>query len=618
MKKTAEPYDCWKDGLRGRDLADCYKRFPNDLGPSEIALIQKYYPGFSGGYSRPSKPRLTDKAKEQIAENLVAYALKGLKARKGVSFLNSLLLKGYGLSYKQQEWFKNIDEGNKRYTDRMPAGIKIKPSTSGEVLFDPKSSSSQAVEWVEQNVGYTEHGNVWSLSGKPKVMHVPDKPPVRVQAPSGGGKRLEVLDALLAKRPNRFIQSIRDQLSRGRPLSENQLKAVRQTLYKNRMRSEADMFRNAMEHPSQEAMERYLREHPKADPSDHTVEKDGGGDQVEDEKKPSMKKKPSKPFGRQTKAPSKADRIKQMKKYKKRKDLERIQKRNKKAQDRLTSVWFKTASSAFKFSWTHIRVMLKDSRRKDTCLVLVRAFHPVFTHDKGIWTEDAGHSIDALGRKIHDSVKEVSKAIDTIVRRQDSTEFGLSEASIQWDGFVDMPRYEHGRNIITHDQYLEIEGCVDRGKFIEYLKGLAKVFGATYSENGRDMKASASMSYNEFWKITEPLGWGTRTTDYNKIKQHLMETLTPEQGFALIETYLKIRHQLVKQLDRWADENDDSRFQIGDDSFDDLTNHIIGLGKREYEAVLKNPELAAERAAKWDFKESFSYAIPYKSDWNPR
>jgi hypothetical protein len=124
MKKTAEPADCWRDGLRGRDLAECYMGFPDDLGPDDIAHVKRYFPSFSGGQrSRPPKARMTKERKGQIA----------------------------------------------------------------------------------------------------------------------------ALDALLAKRPDRFAQSVRDQLVKGRSLSEKQLKVVRQILYKNRMRGEADLFRAASE-----------------------------------------------------------------------------------------------------------------------------------------------------------------------------------------------------------------------------------------------------------------------------------------------------------------------------------------------------------------------------------
>lgn len=68
------------------------------------------------------------------------------------------------------------------------------------------------------------------------------------QVPAAAGK-LRILDKLLARRPDHFIQSIRDQAARGRTLSEAQLKAVRLILYRNSMKSEADTFRVASGDP---------------------------------------------------------------------------------------------------------------------------------------------------------------------------------------------------------------------------------------------------------------------------------------------------------------------------------------------------------------------------------
>jgi len=59
-------------------------------------------------------------------------------------------------------------------------------------------------------------------------------------------QRLKVMDQLLSRMPNnRFLQSLRDQVAKGRTLSPAQLKPIRQMLYKNRMRQEADLFRAA-------------------------------------------------------------------------------------------------------------------------------------------------------------------------------------------------------------------------------------------------------------------------------------------------------------------------------------------------------------------------------------
>ena len=46
------------------------------------------------------------------------------------------------------------------------------------------------------------------------------------------------------------------------------------------------LIKEAMEHPTEEAKKKYLEEHPKADPSNHTVKKDDEGDGVSDTKRP--------------------------------------------------------------------------------------------------------------------------------------------------------------------------------------------------------------------------------------------------------------------------------------------------------------------------------------------
>ncbi len=65
-------------------------------------------------------------------------------------------------------------------------------------------------------------------------------------SPSVDKKKLDAMNALLAKRPgDSFLTSIRDQVARGEALSEKQLKAVRQNLYRNGLKPMADHFRMA-------------------------------------------------------------------------------------------------------------------------------------------------------------------------------------------------------------------------------------------------------------------------------------------------------------------------------------------------------------------------------------
>lgn len=151
---------------------------------------------------------------------------------------------------------------------------------------------------------------------------------------------------------------------------------------------------------------------------------------------------------------------------------------------------------------------------------------------------------------------------------------------------------------------------------------------AAKPELRRDILAAitaAAMPESEFWKIVADLGWGTRSTDYNAIKKKLLRNLSPNQAAAFRTTYEMLRGRLYKAITKWEEEGDEffstgqarnpRSIGLGDDSFGDLLAHIIGLGKREFEAVLRKPQLAKDRAMRGDYKESFAYVIPYTSDY---
>jgi len=129
----------------------------------------------------------------------------------------------------------------------------------------------------------------------------------------------------------------------------------------------------------------------------------------------------------------------------------------------------------------------------------------------------------------------------------------------------------------------------------------------------------AAMSESAFWKFIEPFGWGTKTTDYDAIEKAIMRRLTADQAEELSEAFHRLKGRLYKRVDDWQRDND-RHLGVGDDGFDDLLSHIVGLGKREYDAVMKDPELAYQRAqarygSKDGFEESFSYAIPSAIDY---
>lgn len=116
---------------------------------------------------------------------------------------------------------------------------------------------------------------------------------------------------------------------------------------------------------------------------------------------------------------------------------------------------------------------------------------------------------------------------------------------------------------------------------------------------------------NEFWSEVAALGWGTKTTDCDVIKKSLLKRWTPAKAEEMREVFSALKGRLYKVLDKVVD-------GVGDDGFDDLRSHIIGLGREEFERVLAEPKLAQKRIDKHDFVESFAYCLPYGAeDWEP-
>ena len=107
-----------------------------------------------------------------------------------------------------------------------------------------------------------------------------------------------------------------------------------------------------------------------------------------------------------------------------------------------------------------------------------------------------------------------------------------------------------------------------------------------------------------FWEKVAELGWGTETTDYTKLQRRILETWTPEFTASFRKQMDELSHRLYVALTK------DIR-DVGDDSFGDLIAHIVGLGHEKYEAVLADHTVAQKMVDDSEYKESFSYAIPY-------
>jgi hypothetical protein len=115
----------------------------------------------------------------------------------------------------------------------------------------------------------------------------------------------------------------------------------------------------------------------------------------------------------------------------------------------------------------------------------------------------------------------------------------------------------------------------------------------------------------EFWKIVSDINWADKKKDQEHTKEKLALLWGPEKSEAVHTKASSFTSALYRAIEHWERE-EDGHVDASDDGMSDLTNHIVGLGEEEFNRVMKTPQLAAERASRCDYRESFGYLIPSK------
>jgi len=122
----------------------------------------------------------------------------------------------------------------------------------------------------------------------------------------------------------------------------------------------------------------------------------------------------------------------------------------------------------------------------------------------------------------------------------------------------------------------------------------------------RYLEASA-LSESAFWDIVEKFGWGSKVKYRSDGKINLKRLLPREQTDQFKKMTEMLMGKLGKQLKGVID--------IPARDMEDLLGVIVGLGKRTYNAVMANPELALEIAASHKGLQGLQSAIPDDDDW---
>lgn len=128
-------------------------------------------------------------------------------------------------------------------------------------------------------------------------------------------------------------------------------------------------------------------------------------------------------------------------------------------------------------------------------------------------------------------------------------------------------------------------------------------------------RVDAPCTPEKFWNEVALIGWGDTNPRrfYDTAKARLLRRWTGEFLEEFNEMKDELYSELGREIERVSHESGEGT-GCGDDGYNDLLHHIIGLGKKEYEKTLDDPMLAIKRGQEYRYDESFAYCIPSGPD----
>lgn len=120
------------------------------------------------------------------------------------------------------------------------------------------------------------------------------------------------------------------------------------------------------------------------------------------------------------------------------------------------------------------------------------------------------------------------------------------------------------------------------------------------------------MNNERFWEIVDSVGWPVEDTDEAKVEV-LMNTAPAE--IKEFRSELDERTSKLRTLFGEVAEDMDENFYVSGDGLSDCVNHIVGLGQSVYETCVNCPRSIVGRYRQNEYTESFSYAVPYATEY---
>ena len=116
-----------------------------------------------------------------------------------------------------------------------------------------------------------------------------------------------------------------------------------------------------------------------------------------------------------------------------------------------------------------------------------------------------------------------------------------------------------------------------------------------------------------YWSIIEDMDWLNYSQErrgYEKMKVNFMRNYGVDMAKKVHEFASAKQGALMRMLDQLEKNGERYGDYGGDDSFGDMTAHVVGLGEEYYNAIMENPELLNKQNS----VECFMYALPWDED----
>ena len=133
------------------------------------------------------------------------------------------------------------------------------------------------------------------------------------------------------------------------------------------------------------------------------------------------------------------------------------------------------------------------------------------------------------------------------------------------------------------------------------------------------MHGKSKYSHDQYWAVIDEINWNVNGTCHcEKMKAGLMRRYKSYEGRKLlleVRSFVSERWiELDKRIEEW-DKTSDNRVTNygGDDSYNDMLNHAVGMGKAFFQNALNDPCILNEL----NVIESLSYVLPSEfEDWD--